>query len=121
MRRMRRERTRPIRLIGFMTLLLAIVAVSSLARPNDMAASQEKKRLVEENTVKQVLQNHTFELMSIPGVVGLGEGRYKGRPCLEVYVVKQTPELKKRIPNSLDGFAVRIKQTGEIKSLKSKK
>ena len=75
---------------------------------------------VEKKSIAQVLKEHTPELMSVPGVAGTGEGRYKGKPCVEVYVVKKTPELGRRIPASLDGYPVVVKETGRIRSLPEK-
>ena len=73
-----------------------------------------------QKTIGQVLREQTPELLSIPGVVGTAEGSRKGKPCIEVYVVKKTPELRKRIPKSLEGYPVILKETGNIRSLPEK-
>ena len=71
-------------------------------------------------TVEGVLTEHTKELMSIPGVVGVAQGICKGRPCIKVYVVKGAPELKPKIPETLEGYKVMIEETGEFRVLPQK-
>ena len=66
----------------------------------------------------EVLASHTPALMKIPGVVGTAESRLdNGRPCVLVMVVKLTPELRRRIPRELEGWPVRIQETGEIHAM----
>ena len=66
--------------------------------------------------IEAVLADHTAELLSLPGVVGLYEGaRADGAPCIRVMVVARTPELAKRIPRELEGYPVEIEVTGEIR------
>ena len=68
-------------------------------------------------TIQEVLEAHTPDLMSIPGVVGTAVGEQKGELCIKVLVIKKTPELTKKIPSTLEGFPVDIQQTGEIRAL----
>ena len=51
------------------------------------------------------------------GVVGTGEGRCEGKPCIKVFVIKKTSDLDEKIPKNLDGYAVIIEEIGEIKPL----
>lgn len=55
--------------------------------------------------------------MSIPGVVGIGQGLCGGEPCIKVFVIKKTSDLDQKIPKTLDGYQVLIEETGEIKAL----
>jgi len=71
-------------------------------------------------TIGEVLKEHARILMSIPGVVGAGEGRCEGKPCIKVFVIKKTPELDQKIPTTLEGYRVIIEETGEIKALPKK-
>ncbi|OGP83487.1 MAG: hypothetical protein A2V87_00295 [Deltaproteobacteria bacterium RBG_16_58_17] len=59
--------------------------------------------------------------MTIPGVVGTAEGRCEGKPCIKVFVIKKTSDLDEKIPKNLDGYAVIIEETGEIKALRREK
>lgn len=68
-------------------------------------------------TVAEVLQKRSLEIMAWPGVVGVGEGECAGSPCIRIYVVEKTPEVLERIPETLDGYLVRIEESGEIRPL----
>jgi hypothetical protein len=67
-------------------------------------------------TVEQVLARHTGRLMAIPGVVGVARGEVNGRPAIQILVVKTTPELRRRLPTTLDGFPVQVVESGTIKA-----
>ena len=67
-------------------------------------------------TISQVLAAHTDSLMRIPGVVGVGEGRVAGGPSVHILVSRLTPELRARLPRSLDGYPVAIAETGVIEA-----
>ena len=68
--------------------------------------------------LREVLAAHTPDLMKVPGVVGTAESLLDdGRPCILVMVARLTPELKKRIPAEIEGWPVRVQETGEIRAL----
>ena len=67
-------------------------------------------------TIEAVLKEHSGNLMSLPGVVGTGEGRCSGQPCIKVFVVKKTPDLTHRIPAEIEGYAVQVEETGAIRA-----
>ena len=69
----------------------------------------------------EVLKRHTDELMSLPGVVGVGQGLCGKKPCIKVFVVKRDPELEKKIPQNLDGYVVSVEETGEFKMRRQNK
>ena len=80
---------------------------------------QGEKVVMAKRDINQVKDAHTPELMAIPGVVGVYIGQIKdNQPCIGVMVVKKTPELLKKIPKDLDGYPVKIDETGEIKPMK---
>ena len=56
-------------------------------------------------------------LLSLPGVVGIGVGELAGKPCIKVYVLKETPELLKQIPPALGGYTIDVQESGEIRAL----
>ena len=66
--------------------------------------------------IREVLKRHTDELMGMPGVVGVAEGESQGRPCIKVFVIKTTPELEKKIPRDLEGYKIKIEETGKVKA-----
>ncbi len=67
--------------------------------------------------IDEVLKEHAKAVMSIPGVVGIGQGLCKGTPCIKVFVIKKTPELDRKIPNTLEGYQVVVEETGEVRAL----
>jgi len=58
--------------------------------------------------------------MRLDGVVGVYEGVRESdqMPCLKVMVVKKTPELRRQIPPSVEGYAVELEESGEIRPLR---
>lgn len=89
-----------------------------VAACGEQASDEEAKRKpVPEKTIEQVLREHTESLMSVPGVVGTGEGECDSEPCIRVFVVEKTADLLSQIPSSLEGYAVEVQETGEIKAL----
>jgi len=64
-----------------------------------------------EKKIEEVLAEYTGELMSLPGVVGTGLGLCEGTPCIKVFVVDLASEAKKKIPEQLEGYTVKIEQT----------
>ena len=61
-----------------------------------------------EKTIEAILEEHTPRLMSLPGVVGAGEGRCAGAPCIKVLVMEKTDDLVARIGSAIEGYAVRV-------------
>ncbi len=64
--------------------------------------------------ISTVLARRTDSLMAIPGVVGVGEGEQDGRPTVYVMVERRTAELDAALPDSIDGYAVEVRETGLI-------
>ena len=67
--------------------------------------------------IEDALKEYTNALMSIPGVVGTGQGLCDGKPCIRVLVVKKTRELEEKISERLEGYPIMIDETGEIHAL----
>ena len=96
--------------------LLWLVA-AAFACGQDGAEDQRDERPVQEKTIEEALREHTDSLMSLPGVVGTGQGLCDGQPCIKVFIVKKTPELLSQIPAEIEGYTVAVEETGEIKAL----
>ncbi len=64
--------------------------------------------------VNEHLRRNEATLLAIDGVVGVGIGEQGGQPVIVVMVSAVTPELRRQIPDSLDGHPVRVDVTGEI-------
>ncbi|HTM57404.1 MAG TPA: hypothetical protein VL123_03215 [Candidatus Udaeobacter sp.] len=66
--------------------------------------------------IADVLRDHTAELIRLPGVVGTGEGREGGHPVLLVLVRSRAAAEGAAIPKVIEGYAVRIREVGEVKA-----
>lgn len=67
-------------------------------------------------TISEVLGAHSDSLMTIPGVIGVGEGRVKDQPSIQVLVIRRSANLVARLPSSLEGYPVDIVETGVIEA-----
>jgi hypothetical protein len=70
--------------------------------------------------INAVLRDHDKDLLAIPGVVGVYVGLLPDdkTPCLKVMVVKETEELRKKIPKFIEGYPVLVEESGVIRPLK---
>ncbi|MBI4528884.1 MAG: hypothetical protein HY695_34235 [Deltaproteobacteria bacterium] len=71
------------------------------------------------DAVRRVKEKHEGRLMNIPGVVGVGVGLSEAqleKPVIEVYVKSASDQVRRSVPASLEGVAVKIVETGEIRA-----
>ena len=52
----------------------------------------------------------------VPDVIGTAIGEQEGKPCIVIMVDRKSRELVEKIPEELEGYAVVIKETGEIRA-----
>ena len=90
---------------------------AALACGQDGPAGIPEEKPMKEKAIDEVLKEHTDSLMSLPGVVGTGEGECGGRPCIKVFVGEKTSALLSQIPSAIEGYPVEVQQTGEIHAL----
>lgn len=64
--------------------------------------------------IGEVQAKYEAQLMSLPGVVGVGVSECAGKPCLKVLVDRKTPELERQIPSELEGFKVELEESGPL-------
>jgi hypothetical protein len=95
---------------------LMLVAGCHLPSQSDMKSDPRGR------DINAVLRDHDDELLAIPGVVGVYVGLLKDAKtsCLKVMVDRKTSELKRRIPKTLEGYAVVVEETGVIRPLEGK-
>ena len=67
--------------------------------------------------IEVVLAQHSPALMRVPGVVGTGQGEALGRPIFVIYVERATPELTARLPKTIEGYGVEVRETGNVRAL----
>ena len=107
-----------IGLCSVLTIILLSIACSAAIRsPANQTGQQES---MTRKDINAVLKDHDKELLAIPGVVGVYVGLLPDdkTPCLKVMVVKETEDLKRRIPKSIEGYPVLIEESGVIRPLK---
>jgi hypothetical protein len=66
--------------------------------------------------ISATIERHSAELLEIPGVVGVAEGRAEERSVVQILVASKTADLVARLPHRLDGHPVVIIETGEIRA-----
>jgi hypothetical protein len=98
------------------TFTLVVLLAAALATGCRKTADTEPSSQIEvKQPIEDVLSRHAPQLMEIEGVVGVGQGLTdSGEDCLKVLVVADTPELRRRIPTSLEGYPVVLRPTGEL-------
>ena len=103
--------------IKTLSIGLLVIAIIIMACVNKKVADLQGENAMAAKTIQEVLKEHTTELMSLPSVVGTAQGLCDGKPCIKVFVIKKTPELDQKIPDTLEGHPVMIEETGEIRAL----
>jgi hypothetical protein len=103
--------------ITILSISLIIIAITIMTCANKKLDNRQGENTVAAKRIEEVLKEHTKELMSLSGVVGTAQGLCDGKPCIKVYVIKKTPELDQKIPNTLEGYPVSIEETGEFRAL----
>ena len=104
---------------GLTVVLLSIACSAAMRSPVNQTEQQVS---MTRRDINDVLKDHDKELLAIPGVVGVYVGLLPDdkTPCLKVMVVKETEDLKRRIPNSIEGYPVLIEESGVIRPLKGR-
>ena len=97
--------------LSFIAVLLAAVAACGSPEPADGGARRSNLP-----TIADVLKRHTDSLMAIPGVVGVGQGEKNGAPTIYVMVAGLTDTLRRALPDSIEGYAVDVAVSGEIRA-----
>jgi hypothetical protein len=88
---------------ALLALVLVIPACASDSAPPERSADEVKQR-------------HEAELMSIPGVVGVGVGHCDGQACIKALVEEETPELARAVPTDLEGIPVELEEIGQVRA-----
>lgn len=84
------------------------------APPAAGGASPREEPRVNRPPITDVLARHTPGLLALKGVTGTGEGAAGGQPIVVVFVRQDTPELRARLPRSLEGYRVVVRASGEV-------
>lgn len=103
--------TRLLAAVALAVTLDACMATGCRNASNTESTSQTEMK----QPIEVVLARHAPTLMKIEGVVGVAQGLTEdGEDCLKVLVVADTPELRRQIPTTLEGYPVVLRPTGEL-------
>ena len=91
--------------------LVVAAALASCARRD----RREETQAVTSKTIEAVLAAHSDSLMALPGVVGTAIGLCDGAPCIRVLLADASAAARRRIPEELEGYAVKVEVTGPIR------
>ena len=96
-------------------LIITFIFAQCNAQVKDSSNMQKKP-------IEQVLKENSAMLLSIPGVQGFYQGELEnGNDCIVIMVDSLTEENKVKFPDSLDGYTVKVEETGKIKPLEQEK
>ena len=68
-------------------------------------------------SVEEVKKRHEARLMKTPGVVGVGIGWSGKRTVIRVYVERDSPKVRRAVPEALEDVPVEIVVSGPFKAL----
>jgi len=108
---MTRDRN-PFRRLAWAALALGLL-VAGCGGASDSGTGRARKT-VKTSPITDVLAARTPELLRIPGVIGTGEGTEGGERVIVLFVNRRTAELDAKLPHELDGYAVVVRETGDI-------
>jgi hypothetical protein len=97
---------------------LAACAIIAFTGANFETMAQDKSPTPRRD-INDVLRAHDKELLTIPGVVGVYVAVLDDRktPCLKVMLAQKSAETERAIPKMIEGYAVVVEVTGEIRPL----
>ncbi len=95
----------------FLALSCILISCQRQADMKDQAPTRD---------ITAVQEDHTAELMAIPGVTGTAIGELDDHtPCILILVEEETPELKAKIPAKIEGHPTKLYVTGKIEPMKT--
>jgi len=92
-----------------------MLLLKSLLRP--CTPCDSKGLDLADGAIEHVLAANTDAWMQIPGVVGTAIGLHEGKPCILIMTSIDPDKLEPQIPDSIEGYHVRIENTGEFRAL----
>ena len=66
-----------------------------------------------DSAIEKVIDRHLDELTSLSGVVAVGFAEQAGIPYIVISVDRASRRWRKKIPKKIEGYPVRIEETGE--------
>ena len=99
--------------IGVLAVGGVLASCGAYAGPSDL----DKGQSMPEKTIEQVQEEHTDGWMAIPGVEGVAISICDGKPCISILSSVKPQKLQDKIPNTIEGYPVIIKETGTFRAL----
>lgn len=65
-------------------------------------------------SIRDVMDMHRDTWMDRPEVTGVGVGRCDGEPCIVLYLIRPTDAAERDLPDSVEGYPVRLEVTGRV-------
>jgi hypothetical protein len=78
--------------------------------------SAEEESAMASKSIQEVLAAHTDSLMALPGVVGTAIGRCDTVLCIRVFLRDSSAVTQRAIPDSLEGYPVKVEVTGAFQT-----
>jgi hypothetical protein len=95
---------------------LTVLGSAVVASGNDVEENRAGETPMSSKEIGLALKEHTEALMSLPGVVGTGQGLCDNRPCIKVFVTEHSPDLEEKVNTILKGYPVVIQETGRFRT-----
>ena len=57
------------------------------------------------------------KVLGMKGVAGTAQGMSRGKPCIKVYLEKDDPGLRAKVPRKVGGVPVEVEVTGRMRRL----
>jgi len=95
---------------------LTVMGSAVVACANEVEEDRAGEKPMSAEAVGKALKKHRDELMSLPGVVGTGQGLCDNQPCIRVSVTKHSPDLEEKVKTILKGCPFLIQETGRFRT-----
>jgi hypothetical protein len=99
--------------------VVPVLVLLSLAAPGcqkgaPKSTSSARGETIVRAPLADILKTHTPELLKIEGVTGTGEGQDGGEAVFVIFVAHDTPELRAKLPVSVEDYRVVVRESGEV-------
>lgn len=99
-------------------VLAAVAALAGIPACTGESARTENPNAMPARDLDTVIKESAPSVLAVPGVEGLyGSVDENGEPCIKVTVIRDTPELRRSLPETLGGYPVVVVETGPIRPM----
>jgi hypothetical protein len=90
------------------------LTIGSLSGCTDTQPGTEED--MSDKTIEQVLGEKTGHWLTIDRVVGVAIGMLDDKPCIRILVASEPEQVRRQIPENVEGYPVVIDVTGTLKA-----